>query len=302
MKALRIVGLVLVVVALLAGFGAMTVAADGPVVYAAPVSASYIDNQAHTIQPNSSVLYRFDYTIDTIDGLRPTTTITLLNGNVTGLTFAVWTPDMVTDMADNKPIGLGSTFNVGSDSGIVQSTDLMWSGAFGASGSYYVQVTNPNSAAMSAQLMISGSGVSLAPIAVTGPSANAAQPGPNTDDPNKAVALNGASQTVPANSAMWFSFNYAVNTDTGARPVQTITLANGTASGLSFQVYSPDLLNNWWQNAPIGSGTTEMVAGENGMAPSADLTWTGAFGGSGTYYVRVINNSANAIPAVLTIQ
>jgi hypothetical protein len=299
MKALRMVGLAMVVVAMLVGFGAMTVAADGPVSYAAPVSASYIDNQPHTIQANSSALYRFDYTIgDT----RPATTITLLNGNATGLTFEVWTPDMVTDMADNMPIGRANTFNVSNDSGIVQSTDLMWSGAFGASGAYYVRVINPTSAAMSAQLMISGSGVSLAPIAVTGPSASAAQPGPNTDDPNKAVALNGTSQTVPANSAMWFSFNYAVNTDTGARPVQTITLLNGSASGLSFQVYSPEILNNWWENMPIGVGSTQMVSGENGMAQSADLTWSGAFGASGTYYMRVVNDSANALPAALTIQ
>ncbi len=299
MKALRIVGLVLVVVALLAGFGAMTVAADGPVAYAAPVNAPYIDSQAHTIQPNSSALYRFDYTIgDT----RPTTTITLLDGNVTGLTFDVWTPDMVTDMADNTPVGRGNTFNVASDSGIVQSTDLMWSGAFGASGAYYVQVNNPNSTPMNAQLTISGSGVSLAPIAVTGPSANAAQPVPNTDDPNKAVAINGTPQSIPANSAMWFSFNYAINTDTGARPVQTITLLNGAASGLRFEVYSPDILNNWWQNAPTGVGTTPMVASENGMVQSADLTWSGAFGASGTYYVRVINDNTNALPAALTIQ
>jgi len=304
MKALRIAGLVLVVVALLAGFGAMTAAADGPVANAAPVSAPYIDNQAHTIQPNSSVLYRFDYTIgDT----RPTTTITLLNGNVTGMTFEVWTPDMVTDMADNKPIGLGTTFNVASDSGMVQSDDLMWSGAFGASGPYYVQVINPTSAAMSAQLMISGSGVSLAPIAVTAPSASAAQPGPNMDDPNKAVALDGKQQSIPANSALWYSFNYGV-LDDGTRPVMTITLVNGNQSGLSFQVWSPENLNNWWNNTPTGLGTVTSLDCDNGSpsgqgtCKSSDLAWKGAFGASGTYYVRVINSTGNGLPAVLTVQ
>jgi hypothetical protein len=160
---------------------------------------------------------------------------------------------------------------------------------------------------MSAQLMISGSGVSLAPIAVTGPSASAAQPGPNTDDPNKAVALDGKQQNIPANSALWYSFNYGV-LDDGTHPVMTITLANGNQSELSFQVWSPENLNNWWNNTPTGLGTPATVncdTGEvfgQGTCQSSDLTWTGALGASGTYYVRVINSTGNALPAVLTIQ
>ena len=304
MKALRFAGLALVVLALLAGFGAMTVAADGPVAMAAPVSAPYIDNQPHTIQANSSVLYRFDYTIgDT----HPTTTITLVNGNAVGLGFEVWTPDKVTDMADNSPIGKGSTFSVQSDSGMMTSNDLMWSGAFGATGPYYVRVINPNSTDMSAQLTISGSGVSLAPIAVTAPSASAAQPGPNMDDPAKAVALDGKQQSIPANSALWYRFDYAI-TDDGTHPTMTITLANGSQSRLAFEVWSPEILNDWWDNTPIGRGTAAMVdctTGEvsgMGTCQSSDLTWSGAFGATGTYYVRVINDTGNAIPAMLTVQ
>ena len=301
MKALRIAGMTLAVLAAMLVLGAMTVAAAGPVANLTPMSAPYIDNQAHPIPANTSLWYRFDYLVNHDTGVHPVATITLLYGNASGVTFDVWNANTATDTADNTPIGRGGTYQVGTDSGVTTSSNLDWVGAFGDSGTYYVRVTNPNSYDTTAQLTISGDGVSLAPIAVTGPSASA-QPAATTDDPNKAVALNGAPQTIPANSAMWFSFDYTINTDSGVRPVETIALVNGSASGLSFQIYPPDMLSDWWQNTPIGVGTSEMVASESGMMQSPDLTWTGAFGGSGTYYVRVINDTNTPMPAVLTIQ
>jgi hypothetical protein len=301
MKALRMTGMTLAVLAALLVLGAMTVAAQGPVANLTPMSAPYIDNQAHPIPADTSVWYKFDYSVNHDTGVRPITTITLLYGNASGVTFDVWDANTATDTADNTPIGRGGTYTVNTDSGTITSSNLDWVGALGDSGTYYVRVTNPNSYDTTAQLMISGDGVSLAPIAVTGVSASA-QPTTTTDDPNKAVALNGTQQTIPADSAMWFSFDYTVDTDSGVHPVKTITLVNGSASGLSFQVYSPDLLNDWWQNTPIGVGTSQMIPSESGMVQSPDLTWSGAFGGSGTYYVRVINNTNSPIPAVLTIQ
>lgn len=301
MKALRMAGMTLAVLAALLGLGVMTAAAQGSVANLTPMSAPYIDNQAHPVPANTSVWYRFDYSVNHDTNVHPITTLTLLYGNVSGVTFDVWDANTATDTVDNTPIGRGGTYNVNTDSGGITSSNLDWVGAFGDSGTYYVRVTNTNSYDTTAQLMISGDGVSLSPIAVTSVSASA-QPAPATDDPSKAVALNGTQQTIPANSAMWFSFDYTINTDSGVHPVDTITLVNGSMSGLGFQIYSPDILGDWWQNTPIGVGTSEMVASESGMVQSPDLTWTGAFGGSGTYYVRVINNSSNPIPAVLTIQ
>ena len=303
MKALRIAGLTLVVLALLAGFGAMAAAADGPVANAAPINAPYIDNQVHTLQPNGSMLFRFDYNISDPSS-RPVSTVTLIDGNASGVTFDVWTPDMVTDMADNSPIGKASSFNVPCDGGgTCTSADLLWSGAFGASGPYYVRVINTNSTTATAKLLISGDGVMLAPaapIAVTGPSANA-QTVANMDDPARAVVIDGSSKSIPANSVQWYSFNYGFNDD-GSRPTRLITLANGNQTGVSFQVYAPEVLSNWWQNMPTGTGTPGMTACDTGMCTSNDLTWLGAFGATGTYYVRVINNTSNALNAMLTIQ
>ena len=300
MKTLRIASSILVVLALLIGFGAVSAAAQGPVASAAPVNAPYIDNQSHALQPNASALYRFDYNSDS----RPVTTITLLNGNANGMSFEVWTPDTVTDMPDNKPIGVGSTFSVACDSGTCTSPDLIWSGAFGASGPYYVRVINNTSTTATAQLMITGDGVSLAPttspVAVTGPNAST-QPPANVDDPAKAVTIDGSSKTIAANSVQWYSFNYGLNDD-GSRPTRLLTLVNGNQSGVSFQVYSPDLLNDWWQNTPTGAGTPGMVACDTGTCTSNDLTWLGAFGAPGTYYVRVINSTNNPFNAMLTIQ
>jgi hypothetical protein len=301
MKALRMAGMTLAVLAAMLVLGVMAVAAAGPVANLTPMNASYIDNQAHPIPANTSVWFKFDYSVNHDTNVHPVTTLTLLYGNVSNVSFDVWDANTASDTVDNIPIGRGGTYTVDTDSGVITSSNLDWVGAFGDSGTYYVRVTNNNSYDTTAQLMISGDGINLSPIVVTGPSASA-QPAPTTDDPSKAVALNGSQQTIPANSAMWFSFDYAINTDSGVHPVDTITLVNGVASGLSFQIYSPEILGDWWQNTPIGVGTSEMVASESGMVQSPDLTWTGAFGASGTYYVRVINNTGSPIPATLTIQ
>ena len=301
MKAVRRIGLVLVVLTAVLGLGAMTAAAQGPVASLTTINAPYIDNQSHTIPANSSVWYRFDYAINPDTGVRPITTITLVNGDVSGVTFDVWTASGAADTADNMPVGKANTYNVGTDSGVMTSSNLDWVGAFGASGAYYVRVMNTNSSDTAAQLTIEGDGVGLAPVAVTGPSAST-QPGPNTDDPTKAVALDGKQQTIPANSAQWYTFNYTVDPDTGVRPNVQITLANGAMSGLKFEIYSPEILNNWWENTPVGTGTTTTMASESGMMQSPDLVWVGSFGGSGPYYVRVVNDTGSAMPAVLTIQ
>lgn len=304
---------VLLAIAALSTLGLLTAAADGP----APVA--YLDNQVHQLSAGASALYKFDYAIDPTTGTRPVTTITLPNGTNNGLGFQVWTPDMVGDMADNKPVGIGTAAAVDCSTGEVagggqcSSPDLTWSGAFGASGTYYVYVTNSNSGTASYTLNIQGSGVSLGQMQASAPSAPAAAPAAaatsaNMDDPAKAVAIDGQSHSVPAGSAIWYSFNYGLNDD-GSRPVRTITLVGGNQPGLGFQVYSSDTFpGGWWNSAPTGQGTaaavdcsTGEVAGGGGCS-SPDLTWSGAFAGNGTYFVRVINGSNAPMNFTLTIQ
>ncbi len=297
-----------VALALTAMLGVLNVFADGPI--------AYLDNQSHTLAANASALYKFDYAVDPTSNSFPITTITLPNGTNSGLGFQVWTPDKVNDMADNTPVGVGSAQSVSCDTGepaggsACSSPDLTWSGAFGTSGTYYVFVTNNGSAPVSFKLNIQGSGVSLGQQLASAPSAPAAAPAisNNTDDPAKAAAIDGKAQSVPAGSAIWYSFNYGLNDD-GSHPVVNLTMPNGAANGMAFQVWGPDQMQGgWYNNTPIGQGTaaslscdTMEVAGQGGCQ-SPDLTWTGALGTPGTYYVRVINGGTAPVNSTLIIQ
>ena len=192
-----------------------------------------------------------------------------------------------------------------------QSADLTWSGAFGESGTYHVLVTNYNTDPTSALLKITGAGVSLGPQAIPSRNTNVSLATTTTtvnlNDPARATAINNQSQTIPAGSARWYRFDYGVS-DTGDRPVRTITLVNGNNSGVRFEVWTPDNLTDWWDKQPIRRGTSHVVScdtgdtSEQGGCQSNDLTWTGAFDASGTYYVRVVNDNTHATAFELTIQ
>jgi hypothetical protein len=303
MRTLTKAGLMLFALVALLGLGSMVASAQGPVANLTPMNVPYIDNQAHPIPAGGSLWFSFNYTVSPDTAVRPVTTLTLVNGNASGVTFDVWTPLAAMDTANNAPIGRASTFNVDSDAGMVQSSDLNWVGAFGGSGTYLVRVMNTNMSENTAKLTISGDGVSLAPIAVTGPAASA-QPGPNTDDPARAVAIDGKQQTIPANSTQWYSFAYTINSDGTANVHSTveIQLVNGNMSGLSFEVFSPENIGDWWENTPTGAGSPMMVPGDDGsLTQSANLNWSGAFGASGTYFVRVRNGNPTATPVTLML-
>jgi hypothetical protein len=132
------------------------------------------------------------------------------------------------------------------------------------------------------------------PIVFTGPIA--ATSVKTQDDPTRAVVLDGKQQTIPAQSAGWYRFDYSPS------DIKTVRLLYGNKSGLRFEVYSPEILNNWWENDPIGVGLPQMVVCSTGWCKGDDLTWTGAFGMQGTYFIRVINSSAFDMPALLTIE
>ncbi len=127
-----------------------------------PSHAMLINNAAHPIPANASLWYSFNYAGD-----KSQITLTLPNGDVSGLQFNVWTPSQIGDWWDLSPIGRGTAQNVNCDTGVVQengacrSNDLIWTGNFNASGTFYVQVTNTTSNSVSAPLMVQGSGVAL---------------------------------------------------------------------------------------------------------------------------------------------
>ncbi len=301
MRILRTTTAVGLVLTALLSLGAMTASAQGPV--------AYLDNQSHTLAANASQLYRFDYSVDTQNNVRPITTITMPNGTNSGLGFQVWTPETVNDMADNKPIGIGTAQTVDCNTGVItaagscQSPDLTWSGAFGTSGSYYVLVTNNTNNQANYTIKIQGSGVSLGQQQVASSNAPTSAPAAapaiasNVDDPAKAATISGQQRSIPANGATWYRFDYALNSD-GTRPLVTIHMPNATNSGVSFQVWSPETLSGgWYNNKPTGIGTPQTVDCDTGEITAAggcqspDLTWSGTFGASGTYYVRVVNSN-----------
>lgn len=301
MKTLRLTIFVLVVLVVLLSLGALTVAADNPLVVAKttiPFGAAYIDNQVHPIQANSDTWYRFDYALSS-SGKPQMTTLRVLYGYTSGLDFEVYEP---MDMNAYNDIGLAPVIGRGGPEMVVCSTgwcagdNLVWTGALGATGAYYVRVVNHTDYGTTFLLTIDGKGVSLtAPIAVTGVSA-VATTGVNPDDPTKATLIDGKQQIITAQSASWYRFSYS------AEDLKSIRLVYGNKSGLRFQVYSPEILNKWWENDPIGIGMPQMVVCSTGWCKADDLVWTGAFGASGTYYVRVINDFAYDIPAQLTIE
>ncbi len=341
MKTLRTAIAVAMLLTALLSLGVLTATAQGPT-GSSTTQIAYLDNQSHTIPANSSQLFRFDYAVKD-DGTRPVTTIRLVNGTNSGVNFQVWTPDQLraqantvadaaADKFDNQPLGRGSAANVNCDSGVLngtaacQSPDLVWSGAFGTSGPYFVRVINNNNSDSKYQLLIQGSGVSLTPqtqVASAAPSQGPAAAPPlaaASGDPTKATAIDGQSHTLAGGAATWHHFDYAVKDD-GTRPLVTIRLVNGTKSGVNFEVWTADQLRaqattaadataDKFDNQPLGRGSAENVDCDSGVlngtaaCQSPDLVWKGAFGTSGTYFVKVINttNSDGNYQLVMTTQ
>ncbi|MBI5031566.1 MAG: hypothetical protein HZB51_13645 [Chloroflexi bacterium] len=147
------------------------------------------------------------------------------------------------------------------------------------------------------------------------------------DDPALAATFGTTVLSIPANTTMWFRFDYQTAGNLLPRPTVFVRLLNGVSRGLGFEIWSPERMQgNWRENKPVGRGTQEVLPrceilvgdeeseeGEEGeetpspsitmtcvMGETNDLTWTGGFGASGAYYVRLINpTNAPIIPQML---
>ncbi len=299
MKTLRYMTIVLAALALLFSVNVLTVAAADA--NTAPAQAAYIDSQSHTIAANSALWYRFDYAGDLSQIL-----ITLPNGNASGLAFDVFTPTQVGDWWETAPVGRGNP----------HGDDLIWSGNFNMPGTYYVEVINNTSSGMGFSMSIASTGVSLGAATGQAGRGGAGVPAPapalnytptggpvmNTD-PGHAAMMDNKAHTIAANTALWYTFNYA-----GDKSLITIVLPNGNVSGVQFNVWTAQGASDWWDLQPVGRGTAQSIdctSGEpkdNTGCWSNDLNWNGKFDLSGTYYVQVINTNSTPMSAQLQIQ
>lgn len=315
--------------AVLMSVGVMTAAADQPG-DTSVAQVAYLDSTMHTISPNSSQLFRFDYALKD-DGSRPLVTITMPNGTYSGLDFKVSTADQLraqsasavdgpTSKLDQNITGRGAAANVNCDTGVLngsgacKTADLIWTGSLGASGPYFVSVTNNSASEKSFQITIKGSTVTLAPQTLVAAAQNNPAAAPplavsSGASPDQAIALDGQQHTIAAHMSTWYKFDYTLKSD-ASRPTITIRMPNATSSGVGFNIWTADQLASRANNAadarldnahndPIGMGTAQRMNCDTGAVNGSgacwtpDLLWTGAFGSNGTYYVEVVNGNAS---------
>lgn len=153
----------------------------------------------------------------------------------------------------------------------------------------------------------------LGAFALVALSATALLAAPGDLTPNNIPAtaryIDGSQQNVGANTSVWYKFDYSATRDEdGHRDPTTITMLNATGTGLGFKVFTPDQINDWWEQTPIGQGTPQVILSSDGQpadhgdALSSNLTWVGKFAANGTYYVQVTNDNAYAMNFMLNIQ
>lgn len=143
-----------------------------------------------------------------------------------------------------------------------------------------------------------------------------AVPGAPNDSPAGADYIDNQTHTVPVSKSLWYRFDYRSNLPASERTLIYLTLVNGNNSGVEFNVYTFDQVNddlrdgieNWRQQVPVGRGTAQrfncgsVTPRANGDCASNDLTWVGAFATSGTYFVQVRNTNPTPSSFTLKIQ
>lgn len=122
-----------------------------------PYTAVYVrDNRDQDIPAKADMWYKFDY-----GGDRSRVWIQLYNGNVSGIWFAVFTPDQAINFTADKFIGRGMTQPILCDQGRCTSNDLVWVGSFTVPGTYFIRVRNPNDKPWTFKLHIEGDNINI---------------------------------------------------------------------------------------------------------------------------------------------
>jgi hypothetical protein len=108
--------------------------------------------------------------------------------------------------------------------------------------------------------------------------------------PATSVYIDNETHVIPGKTTLYFRFEY--NGDNS--PIE-VALTDGADRNLSFNVYTPEQINDstWWLLPPIGRGT---------RLHGTDLGWTGKFYAPGTYYVEVQNLNDQPQNYTLTVR
>jgi len=109
-------------------------------------------------------------------------------------------------------------------------------------------------------------------------------------DPTGAPYLDNTTKVVGPNGTVWYRFEYA-----GDHSQINIKLLNairdGVDRGLSFKVFTPSQMSEWWKNDGIGAGNPK----------GDDLIWTGNAHEAGTWWIQVKNTNPTDVPFNLAV-
>lgn len=245
--------------------------------------------------------------------------------------FEVWTPERLRQWQVQKdgddevqPVGRGSEDDN-------TPGDYFWAGEFYESGTYYVKVTNESHAASYYTLYIEGKNVkpttkqaemsmqseeahAEAPAESKKPSESETteeKPAPAKEEvaaqggtrPDNALTPRGQWMALEPGESVWYALEYSalyeeVENDDGDKeyridPSQVSIWLDSESGqgGTNFEVWTPELLRQWQMQQDGDDEVTPVGRGSEDDNTPGDYFWSGTFYESGTYYVKVTNES-----------
>ncbi len=110
--------------------------------------------------------------------------------------------------------------------------------------------------------------------------------GPSGAGPHDALMVTGQTQSIAANTSLWFYFDYV-----GDRTRAKVTLNTFGASNVQMGIYTPAQARAYLSDPgvkPVGVGTQPGSASADAIY---DLTWLGGFNFAGRFFVAIANNN-----------
>lgn len=104
-------------------------------------------------------------------------------------------------------------------------------------------------------------------------------------------------RVIPPKADLWFKFDYG-----GDKSQITARIPDAKLSLIEFKVYTSEQAQNYEREDKfIGVGSPPRVSCSSGPCDSNELSWSGSFSQSGTYYLRVTNTSEKYANFVLIV-
>lgn len=201
--------------------------------------------------------------------------------------FAVYTPAEVAvwqNGGELDSIGIGTS----NDS---VSADLFWAGNFNQSGDYYVVVSQGSSGSSDYQLRISGADVWFpVPAAEMTASTSAMESETVVDNADTATSTDPNSLLPGAEAVVSFDYD-------GKAGQILVSLDSDPDSAITFSVWTP----SEWQLRSQGQDVDPIGRGSANEYVTGDLSWSGNFVESGTYYLILTNGSSQSAGYTLSI-